>query len=121
MAGARKTRRASRKMRGGMESAGMMPAGMMPAGETAPGPTATPMMGGKMPAIGSRAEVMHGTAHHTSGGLTRKDLKYNKAGRIVSRKASEAGKKALKRLVKAGYKARKGQFKLFTKKSSRRH
>jgi hypothetical protein len=62
---------------------------------------------------------MHGTAHHTSGGLTRKDLKYNKAGRIVSRKASEAGKKALKRLERAGYKARKGQFKLFTKRSKR--
>jgi acetylornithine deacetylase/succinyl-diaminopimelate desuccinylase-like protein len=62
-------------------------------------------MGGKMRMIGSRAEVMHGSAHHTSGGLTRKDLKYNKHGRIVSRKASERGKKALKHLVKAGYKA----------------
>jgi hypothetical protein len=26
-------------------------------------------------AIGSRAQVMHGTAHHTSGGLTKGDLK----------------------------------------------
>lgn len=77
------------------------------------------MMGGAMRAIGSRAEVMHGTAHHTSGGLTRKDLKYNKHGRIVSRRASEAGKKALKRLTRAGYKARKGQFKLF--KKTRKH
>ncbi len=71
--------------------------------------------GGAIRAIGTRAEVMHGTAHHTSGGLTRKDLKYNKHGRIVSRKASEAGKKALKRLERAGYKARKGHFKLFSK------
>ena len=76
--------------------------------------------GGALRAIGTRAEVMHGTAHHTSGGLTTKDLKYNKHGRIVSRKASEAGKKALKHLERAGYKARKGQFKLFgkTKKAS---
>ena len=27
--------------------------------------------------IGSRAQVMHGTAKMTSGGLTKKDLKYN--------------------------------------------
>jgi hypothetical protein len=40
--------------------------------------------GGSHKAIGSRAQVMHGTAHHTSGGLTKKDLKYNKWGRIVS-------------------------------------
>jgi hypothetical protein len=39
-------------------------------------------------AIGSRAQVMHGTAHHTKGGLTKKHLKYNKYGRIVSRKKS---------------------------------
>lgn len=81
-------------------------------------------MGGAMKTVGTRAEVMHGTAHHTSGGLTRKDLKYNKHGRIVSRKASAAGKKALKRLEKAGYKARKGTFKLFKKgsrKSTRKH
>jgi hypothetical protein len=82
------------------------------------------VVGGAMKAIGTRAEVMHGTAHHTSGGLTAKDLKYNKHGRIVSRKASEAGKKALKHLERAGFKARKGHFKLFTKKAkkgSRRH
>jgi hypothetical protein len=60
-------------------------------------------------AIGSRAQVMHGTAHHTSGGLTKGDLKYNKAGRIVSRKKSASAKKD-KRLEKAGYKTRKGKF-----------
>ena len=48
-------------------------------------------------AVGSRAEVMHGTAKHTSGGLTKTDLKYNKAGRIVSRKRSEQGKRAYAR------------------------
>lgn len=64
---------------------------------------------GKGKAIGSRAQVMHGTAHHTSGGLTKKDLKYNKNGRIVSRKKSMKAKKE-KRLEKAGYKTRKGKF-----------
>lgn len=107
-AGRKNSRNATRKMRGGQPM-------NMPAEAT----NAMKMVGGQVRAIGSRAEVMHGTAHHTSGGLTRKDLKYNKHGRIVSRRASEAGKKALKRLERAGYKARKGQFKLFTKKSRR--
>ena len=60
-------------------------------------------------AVGSRAQVMHGTAQHTSGGLTKGDLKYNKYGRIVSRKKSTKAKKD-KRLEKAGYKTRKGKF-----------
>lgn len=59
--------------------------------------------------VGSRAQVIHGTAHHTSGGLTKRDLKYNKWGRIVSRKKSMKAKKD-KRLEKAGYKTRKGKF-----------
>jgi|TARA_B110000208_G_scaffold169470_1_gene210352 hypothetical protein len=58
---------------------------------------------------GSRAEVMHGTAAKTSGGLTKKDLKYNKNGRIVSKKMSQIAKKD-NRLVKAGYKTQKGKF-----------
>lgn len=62
-----------------------------------------------MKRIGSRAQVMHGTAHHTSGGLTKKDLKMNKWGRIVSRKKSMKAKKD-KRLEKAGYKTKKGKF-----------
>jgi hypothetical protein len=48
--------------------------------------------GSRMRRIGSRAEVMHGTAHHTSGGLTKKNLKYNKHGRIVSLKKSKTAK-----------------------------
>jgi hypothetical protein len=48
---------------------------------------------GRKRVIGSRAEVMHGTAHHTSGGLTKKNLKYNKYGRIVSIKKSKTAKK----------------------------
>lgn len=67
----------------------------------------------KVRAVGSKAEVYHGTAKHTSGGLKKKDLMKTKKGRIVSRKKHAAGKKALKRLLKAGYKAKKGTFKLF--------
>ena len=67
------------------------------------------MEGGATRRIGSRAQVMHGTAHHTSGGLTKSDLKYNKAGRIVSRKKSASAKKE-KRLVKLGFKTVKGKF-----------
>ncbi len=74
------------------------------------------MMGGaKVPAVGTKAQVWHGTAKHTSGGLTKKDLMRTRKGRIVSKKKHAAGKKALKRLLKAGYKAKKGTFKLFRK------
>jgi hypothetical protein len=59
--------------------------------------------------VGSRASVMHGTSHHTSGGLTKKDLKYNKWGRIVSVKKSQKAKKE-NRLVKLGFKTQKGKF-----------
>ena len=62
-----------------------------------------------MTRVGSRAQVMHGTAKQTSGGLTKGDLKYNKWGRIVS-KAKSAKAKKEKRLEKAGYKTRKGKF-----------
>ena len=61
---------------------------------------------------GSRAEVFHGTAKHTSGGLTKDDLKKNKRGEIVSAKKSAMAKKD-KRLEKAGYKTQKNKFKLF--------
>ena len=59
--------------------------------------------------IGSRAQVFHGTAHHTPGGLTKKNLMMNKWGRIVSRKKHMTAKKD-KRLEKAGYFAKKGKF-----------
>ena len=42
---------------------------------------------------GSRAQVMHGTAKKRSGGLTKSQLKYNKQGKIVSKKASALAKK----------------------------
>jgi len=38
---------------------------------------------------GSRLEVWQGTKKKTSGGLTKKDLKKNKAGRIVSKRVSQ--------------------------------
>ena len=81
-----------------------------------------------MKKVGSRAEVMHGTAEKTSygkSGLRKKDLKYNKQGRIVSKKMSARAKKE-KRLVKAGYKTKKGVFgsfkegKRLSKRRSRR-
>lgn len=62
-----------------------------------------------MQTVGTRAQVMHGTAKKTSGGLTSKDLKYNKSGHIVSRKVSALAKQQQK-LKKAGYTTLKGQF-----------
>ena len=44
--------------------------------------------------VGSRAEVFHGNADATSGGLTKKDLQM-KDGRIISKAASKAAKKSL--------------------------
>lgn len=41
---------------------------------------------------GSRAKVMHGGAEMTTGGLTKDDLIYNKAGRIVSKRKSHTMK-----------------------------
>ena len=43
--------------------------------------------------VGSRASVIHGNADITRGGLTKSDLKYNKSGRIVSRRVSKRMKK----------------------------
>lgn len=63
--------------------------------------------------VGSKAQVWHGTAAHTSGGLTKSHLMMTRKGRIVSKKKHAQGKKALSRLHKAGYKAKKGTFKLF--------
>lgn len=58
---------------------------------------------------GSRAEVMHGNKDCTTGGLMKKDLMYNKHGRIVSRKKHGLAKKQ-KHLESAGYSAKKGKF-----------
>jgi hypothetical protein len=59
--------------------------------------------------MGSRAQVWHGTAYKTSGGLTKNNIMQNKAGRIVS-KAKHSTAKRERRLVKAGYGTKKGKF-----------
>lgn len=113
-------RAGTRKMRGGLGVSGNISGSVGPlAGSMGAAANVSlkkkNQMGGtrKMKAVGSKAEVYHGTAKHTSGGLKKKDLMKTKKGRIVSRKKHAAGKKALKRLLKAGYKAKKGTFKLF--------
>jgi len=59
--------------------------------------------------IGTRAQVWHGTAFKTSGGLTKSNLLQNKHGRIVSRAKHSTAKKE-NRLVKSGYGTKKGTF-----------
>jgi hypothetical protein len=58
---------------------------------------------------GSRAQVWHGTAYKTAGGLKRDDLMKNKHGRIVSKKKHATAKRE-KRLEKHGWTAKKGEF-----------
>jgi len=67
------------------------------------------MVEDKIKTEGSRSQVMNGNAKHTSGGLTKKDLKYNKHGSIVSKKKSASAKKD-KRLEAAGFFAIPGRF-----------
>jgi hypothetical protein len=66
-------------------------------------------MPGHIQTTGTRAQVWHGTAKHTSGGLTKSDLMQNKAGRIVSRAKHNTAKREM-RLVKFGYGTKKGKF-----------
>ncbi len=73
--------------------------------------------------IGTRAQVWHGTAKKTSGGLTKSDLMQNKSGRIVSRAKHNTAKKEM-RLIKYGYGTKKGEFgfvKIGSRKHSRKH
>ena len=54
-----------------------------------------------MKIVGSKCEVFHGTANHTPGGLTRKDL--TKSGtRIVSKKQQKHIKKSMRFLMPSG-------------------
>ena len=64
--------------------------------------------------VGSRAQVFHGNADTTSGGLEKKDLLKNKHGRIVSALKHKTAKKD-NRLKKAGYFTKKGEFGAFKK------
>ena len=59
--------------------------------------------------LGSRAEVFHGKAEQTTGGLRKKDLIKNKHGEIVSKKKHNTAKKE-QRLKKHGYFTEKGKF-----------
>jgi hypothetical protein len=73
-----------------------------------------------MKTVGSKAEVFHGTAKHTSGRLTKKDLMKHH-GRIISRKKHAAGKKAIKHLFALGYKPKKGKFTVMRKSMAHHH
>ena len=72
-----------------------------------------------MKTFGSRAEVFHGNAKKTTGGLTKSDLLQNKHGEIVSRKKHLQAKKD-KRLEKAGYFTQKGKFGFVRKETKTR-
>lgn len=65
--------------------------------------------------VGSKAQVWHGTAKKTPGGLTKKDLMKTKKGRIVSKRKHAIGQKRIKTLRRMGFVAKKGTFKLFKK------
>ena len=52
--------------------------------------------------VGSRAQVMHGTALKTSGNLKKKDLMYKNGG-IISRKASATAEKRFKGALKKAF------------------
>ncbi len=69
--------------------------------------------------VGSRAQVWHGTAHHTSGGLTKSDLVYDEeTQRIKSKKKVALAKKHhfLEDWLKEnGHTMKKGEFALIPK------
>jgi hypothetical protein len=68
---------------------------------------------------GSRAQVWHGTAARTSGGLTKQKLFMNKRGHIVSRKKHITAKRE-KRLQKHGFFTKKGTFGAVTRSAVKR-
>ena len=75
---------------------------------------------------GSRAEVFHGTAKHTPGGLVKGDLVQDKYGNIKSKAAVAAAKKRMKEegakaMVKVFKSAKKGDFKLAPKKGTKKY
>jgi hypothetical protein len=69
---------------------------------------------------GSRAQVQHGTAYKTPGGLTKDGLIMNKHGHIVSKKKHLTAKKE-RRLEKAGYFTKKGKFGFVKRHGTRKH
>ncbi len=66
--------------------------------------------GKKYPELfGSRIQVFRCSAYKTEGGLTKDKLMMNKHGRVVSKLKHKTAKKE-RRLEKAGYFTKKGQF-----------
>lgn len=60
--------------------------------------------------------MYHGTAKHTSGGLTKSDLVHDD-GRIKSKKKMEAGKKAYTRMMRDPVKRSKWEEQKITKET----
>ena len=76
-----------------------------------------------METFGTRAQVFHGTALKTTGGLTQSDLVQDKHGKIVSIAARKSALKRMKRegkkaLVKV-FKPKKSGFKLQPKEGTK--
>lgn len=75
--------------------------------------------------VGSKAQVWHGTALKTAGGLQKSDLMMNKHDRIVSKKKHSLGKKLMKKMMKSPkmrkiFKANQKRIKSRSKKRSKR-
>ena len=70
--------------------------------------------------VGSRVQVWNGTAYKTAGNLSKRNLLRNKWGRIVSAAKHKTAKKE-KRLQKFGYFAKKGEFGVVKKESTRKN
>ena len=75
--------------------------------------------------VGTRAQVLHGTADRTAGGLEKENLMLSKDGRIVSKAARAAALKRMKRekgkhLTKVFRPAKKG-FKLQPRKGTKEY
>ena len=80
-------------------------------------------MAGYKQTVGSKLQVWNGTAKKTGYGknaLTKKDLVKSK-GRIKSKRKVAQGKKAIKHLIKLGFVAKKGSFKLFRKSDAKKN
>ena len=78
-----------------------------------------------METFGTRAQVFHGTALKTTGGLTQSDLVQDKYGKIVSIAARKSALKRMKRegkkaLVKV-FKPKKSGFKLQPKEGTKKY
>ncbi len=57
-------------------------------------------MSSKTKKVGTRAEVWHGTATKTKGGLMKENLAMNAKGRIVSKRKQELGRAAFSQHLK---------------------